>query len=228
MKIIIAEDIYKLLQDKDSLLNRKDIIVLPTGSNDETLELHLAHKVNLIITELDMPGMTSELLFSRIRKSTELRQVSVLMISPNNMKSIERCARCMADAVITGPVNPTLILAKTQDLLDLSWRKTSRMRISVNGKVSVRGNPVDTTHMCCFHDISSTGLLLETGLILNCGDKAVCSFFLPNGTHVEAEGEIVRTVYPTARSAANQYGVRFSNRAAEARQTLETFFKSYV
>ncbi|HYA87735.1 MAG TPA: response regulator [Nitrospirota bacterium] len=135
MKIIISQDIYKLFQDKDSLLNRQDIIVFQTGSNDETLKIHLAEKVNLIIAELDMPGMTSELLYATIRKNPELRHVMVLMISPNTMKSVERCSRCMADAVITKPANPALILAKAQSLLDISWREASQVRVSANGKV---------------------------------------------------------------------------------------------
>jgi len=135
IKIIISQEIYKQLQEKDSLLNRQDILVFQTASNDETLKIHSAEKVNLIITELDMPGTTSEILFATIRKNPELRRVMVLMITPNNMKSIERCSRCTADAVITRPLNPALVLAKVQNLLDLYWRETSRLRVSVAGKV---------------------------------------------------------------------------------------------
>ncbi|HUI45901.1 MAG TPA: PilZ domain-containing protein [Nitrospirota bacterium] len=228
LKVIISESIHKLLQEKDSLLNRQDISVFQTRSNDETMKIHLAEKANLIVTELDMPGMDSELLYSMIRKDKELQRVAVLMICPNNMKSIERCSHCMADAIILRPVNPALILAKAQQLLDLSWRDTYRARVLINGKASVRGNPDDTALICCAHNISSTGVLFETEKVLNEGDQVVCSFFLPGGTEVQVAGEIVRTVHHAPRFTSNQYGVRFSNLTAEARQALETFIQSSV
>jgi len=135
LKIIISQGIYKLLQEKNSLLNRQDIIVFPTDSNDETLKIHIAEQVNLIIAELDMPGMSSELLYSMVRKNTKLRRVALLMICPNNNESIERCSRCMADAVILRPLNPSLILAKAQNILDLSSREIFRVQCSDNAKV---------------------------------------------------------------------------------------------
>ncbi len=200
-------------------------MVFPSGSNDETLKIHSAEQVNLIISELDMPGMASELLYSTIRKNAELQRVIVLIVCPNNMKSIERCSRCMADAAIP-QMNPTLILAKAQNLLNLSLRDTSRVPISIKGKASVHGNPIDTSIICCSQDISTTGMLLETEEILTRGDQVVCSFLLLDGTRLQVDGEIVRTVYSAPQSATNQYGVRFLNLTAEARQSLETIAKN--
>ena len=227
IKIIISQGIYELMQGKNSLLNRQDIMVFPTGSNDDTLKIHLAEQVNLIIADLDMPGMASELLYSMIRKNAELRRVAILIICPNNNKSIERCSRCMADAIVVRPVKPALILAKAQLLLDLSLRENFRAPVSINGKASVHGNPIDTELICCSHNISSTGVLIETEKILNQGDQVVCSFFLPDGTQTQVVGEIVRAVYHEPKSAANQYGVRFFNLTADARQALETFIKKF-
>ncbi len=225
IKIIISQGIYKLLQEKECLLNRQDIVVFPTSSNDETQKIHFAEKADLIISELDMPGMASELLYSTIRKNAELKRVAVLMVCPNNMKSLERCSRCMADAAIPS-LNPALIMAKAQNLLNLSLRDTSRVRISIKGKATVHGNPIDTSIICYSQDISSTGLLLETEESLNQGDQVVCSFLLPDGTGFQVSGEIVRTVYSSPQSAANQYGVRFLNLAAGARQALETIVQN--
>lgn len=222
-KILISQSIDKLLQEKDSLLSRQDITTFVTNSNDETLKIHLAEHVNLIIAELDMPGMTNEVLYSMIRKSPELKQVAIIIICPNNIKSIERCSRCMADAVIMQPLDPALILAKAQYFLDLSLRETTRIRASVQGKASFHGNPVDTTLSFWAHNISSTGAFLETESILSRGDQIVCSFILSDGTQVQVEGEIVRTVYDQPRSPVNQYGIRFFNLTTEARQTLERF-----
>ncbi len=228
IKVIISNNIYKLMQKNRSLLNRQDIRVFSTDSNDETLKIHLAEHVNLIVADLDMPGMANELLYPMIRKNTELQRVAILIVSPNNNDSIEQCSRCMPDSIIVRPVNHSLILAKAQHLLDLSVRESSRVWVSLNGKATVQGDPVATALIYSTTNISSTGVLLETEKILNHGDQAVCSFILPDGTQIEVVGEIVRSVYHAPRSVANQYGLKFLNFTAEARQVLEKFLKSHA
>ena len=50
------------------------------ATNDDILAVHQAEKVNLIISQLNMPGMKSERLYTAIRKNGELRQVSLIML----------------------------------------------------------------------------------------------------------------------------------------------------
>jgi CheY-like chemotaxis protein/Tfp pilus assembly protein PilZ len=222
-KVLIAQGIHKLLQQKNSFLDRADMEVFTAASNDETLEIHREKRVHLIITELDMPGMRSEQLFSLIRKDPELRAVSVLMICPDNPAAIEQSARCSANAALPRPVKPAMLLAKAQQLLDIAWRETYRVLVSVEGNAVVQGNPMNTTFFCRSQNISTSGLLIETDKMLAQGDRVLCSFFLPDSIRIQATGEIVRILPQAPGANAKQYGVKFSSLTHEARQALQAF-----
>lgn len=216
---MIAQDINKILQQKNSFLKRADIKVFTAASNDEALKIHREERVHLIITQLDMPGMTSEQFCSLVREDPELRAVSVIMICTNNRAEIEQSSRCRANAVILRPVNPALLLAKAQQLLDISWRETYRVLLSL----TVDGNAKDTPFFCRSQNISTSGMLIETDKTLPHGDRVICSFFLPDSMRIQAAGEIVRIPQQATGSTVKQYGVKFSNLTPEARQALEAF-----
>lgn len=216
---MIAQDINKTLQQKNSFLKRADIKVFTAASNDEALKIHREERVHLIITQLDMPGMATEQFCSLVREDPELRAVSVIMICTNNRAEIEQSSRCRANAVILRPVNPALLLAKAQQLLDISWRETYRVLLSL----TVDGNAKDTPFFCRSQNISTSGMLIETDKTLPYGDRVICSFFLPDSMRIQAAGEIVRIPQQATGSTVKQYGVKFSNLTPEARQALEAF-----
>ena len=117
-KILIAQDIYRTIQQGDNFLERADVMVFTAATNDETLEIHRREHLHLIITELDMPGMGSEQFCSLIRRDPKLRSVSMLMICPNSIAAIEKSLRCDVNGLLVRPVEPALLLARTEQLLD--------------------------------------------------------------------------------------------------------------
>ena len=222
-KVLIGQDVHKTLRQKNSFLDRTDIKIFTTASNDETLKIHQEERVHLIITEIDMPGMNSEQLFSLIRKDADLRSVSVLMICPNTPAALEQSSRCGANAVLLRPVSPAMLLAKAQQLLEIAWRETYRVLVSVEGNAIIHGNPLNTTFFCRSQNISTTGMLIETDKTLAQGDHVVCSFFLPDSIRVQATGEIIRVLPPVSGAIAKQYGIKFSGLPSEVRKALESF-----
>jgi len=117
-KILIAQDICRAIRRGDSFLERADVVVFTAATNDETLEIHRRERVQLIITDLDMPGMGSEQLCSLIRKDPELSSVLMLMICPRSVAAIEKSLRCDVNGLLVRPVEPALLLARTEQLLD--------------------------------------------------------------------------------------------------------------
>jgi two-component system chemotaxis response regulator CheY len=218
-KIIIAQDISRILQQKNSFLQRADIKVFNAVSNDEALKIHRGERVHLIITQLDMPGMASEKFCSLVREDPDLRGVSIIMICTNNSAEIEMSARCRANAVILRPINPALVLAKAQQILDIAWRETYRVLISL----SVDGNTKDTPFFCRSQNISTSGMLIETDKTIPHGDRVVCSFFLPDSIRIQATGEVIRIPQQATGDTVKQYGIKFLNLTTEVRQALESF-----
>jgi CheY-like chemotaxis protein len=220
-KIIIAEDIKRFFEKQKSFLDRSNIGIFAITSNDGALDIHRTEKANLIITKLDMPGMSTETLCSAIRKDEALRRVSIIIVCPNDKAEIERSMKCRANAIITMPLNPEDFLEKTHRLLNISKREAYRVLSSIK----VEGKSQNKPFFCFLENISASGILLETDNILDIGDTLRCSFFLPNSINIIADGEIVRAIINKNEFEANQYGIRFINLPPEYSAAIEAFIE---
>jgi CheY-like chemotaxis protein len=206
-KVLLANDLKSLLFDKNSFLDRSDIKVLTTTTNAELLKIHRQEDVDLIVTQLDAPGIKSELIFDAIRKSEDLRQVSTILICKDTLTHRERCKQCRPNAVFTIPVNTALLYSKMRQLLNVSTRKFYRTALAV----AIQGNFKDRPQPFFTENISSSGMLIRSNEPLSKDDGIFFSFFLSNGTHVTGYGEITRVVPPATPHDVLLYGIRFTN-----------------
>jgi Tfp pilus assembly protein PilZ len=163
--------------------------------------------------------MKVEELCSAIRSDAVLSKVSMIVLCPDNAVDIERSAQCKANAVLTLPMDPAQLLEKVRQLMDISWRESYRVLVSV----SVSGNSKDRSFFCRSGNISTTGMLIETEKVFEKGDQLACSFFLPDSAQIKTNGEIVRVIKQVAGSKTCQYGIRFSQLPASAKSAIEVF-----
>lgn len=226
-KILIAQEINIVLQQRPSFLNRKDNQIFTAASNDEALRIQRDERVDLIITQLDMPGMSSEQLCTEIRREAGPRPVPVIMVCANTRAAIEQASRCRPDAVMLRPINPPLLLGKAESFLDISSRRAHRVHLSVavgsNARNSTERGAADTTFFCRSEDISASGMQVESAQVLAQGDEVECSISLADETRIQVNGAIVRSIRQTHGTAVNLYGVRFTNLSAEGKKALEAF-----
>lgn len=215
-KILIARPIRELLEQDNTFLRRTDIAVFTAASNDEALRIHRAERANLIITELDMPGMASEEFCSLIREIPDLRTASVIMVCADAPEEIERSMRCRANAVLLRPVHPLLLMVKAQQLLDIASRETLRVLLNV----SVDGQARDDSFYCRTRNISATGMLIETEKRLEEGMRLSCVFYLPNAVKIRTPGKIVRAATQAPGDDEYQYGLVFTDLVPEVKQQL--------
>ncbi len=218
-KILITNDLMIILGKKSSFLNRADIRLLTAANSEDVFAVQKVEKVNLIIAPLDMPGMKSEQLYESIRDDKELRAVSVILVCPNDPSSLERANRCKANAVVTLPVDVPKLLEKAQQLMDISWRESYRVLLSVR----VEGNIKDTSFFCSSENISTTGILIETDKVLKQGDHVMCSFFLPDAKQIKTSGQIIRVIKQAPGSKTFRYGVNFNQLSLDAKSAIEDF-----
>jgi len=218
-KVLVAQELHASLKQENSVLNRSDFAIFTAATNDELLKVHRAEHVNLIITQLEMPGMPTEQFCSVIRQEEALRAVSLIMVCGNNPAAIEKSSRCRANAVLLHPVHPLVLLVKAQQLLDIASRDTYRVLLSA----SIEGSSKDDSFFCRSRNLSATGILIETDKVLAEGVRLSLSFFLPDAKQVQASGKIVRTLAQTAGEKSHQYGLAFTDIAPEARRLLMEF-----
>lgn len=218
-KIIIEQDINTILRKKNTFLDRADMRVFTATSTDEVLQLHRTVRADLVIVNLDMPGMGIEQLCSLLKADAEPGAVSIIMACKNTRNALKQSSQCKADAVITRPFKPAQLLAQAKTLLNLSWRETYRVLLNV----AIEGTVCTNHFVCNSLDISLAGMLIETTQAFNQGDRLSCAFFLPDMTKIQVTGEIARTIQPAPGVDANWYGVHFLNLPPDAAKTLEAF-----
>jgi DNA-binding response OmpR family regulator len=215
-KIILAKDLEGLFLGKESFLKRADIKVFTVASNDDVLRITKKEEINLIVTQLDMPGIKSEDLFGIIRKSREMQKISVIIICQDTLAQRERCKQSRANAVFTIPVDIDLLSIKMQQFLKTAPRMLYRaaLAVAIEGKFKNRPVPFWT------ENISANGMLIKTEEPLSKEAGIFFSFFLPNGAHVSGYGEIVRVVQSETADTF-YYGVKFTNVDSHAKSAIE-------
>ncbi len=206
-KILVARELRNLLTEKNNFLERAGLTVFTASTNDDVLRIHKEENADLIVTQLDMPGIKTEELFTTIRSSEGLRDVSTILVCKDTLAHRERCKRCNANAVFTMPVDITLLHIKAQQFLNVAPRKSYRAALAV----AIQGSFKDRPMPFWTENISSGGMLFKSGEPLMKGDGVFFSFYLPDGTHVSGYGEIARVGKPPADPDAFLYGIKFTN-----------------
>lgn len=216
-KVLLAKDIEGLFMKKSGFLGRADIKVFTAATNDEVLKVHRREKVDLIVTQIDLPGIKSEEIFRIIRESDETRDVSTIIICKDTLAHRMRCRQCRANAVFTMPVDVPLLYIKAHQFLDVAPRKSYRaaLAVGIQGKFKGRPRPFWT------ENISGSGMLIRSEEALSKGEGIFFSFFLPDGTHISGYGEITRAERLATTRDTFLYGIRFTNIDPDVKAVIE-------
>lgn len=218
-KVLLVNDVKTLVEKERTILNRSDIEIFTAVSSEEALAIHRKEKVDLIIADLDMPGISGDKLCTMIRNEEDLKHVSFIMVCGGSESDLHRIARCKANVHVKKPIRPLQFLESVSSLLDIPERKSYRVLL----KATVDGKFGNEPFFCSSQDISATGLLLETDKTLERGDIMNCSFFLPGAVKVVTDAEVVRVV--KNEDGMLRYGVRYVGLQPVFKASIDTFIE---
>ncbi len=218
-KVLLVDNLRPFLEKEASILANRGLRLLTAASGEEAVSIHKSEKADLIVTSLDMPGMTGDALCSLIRKDKELKNVSVIIICENKKAHLDRCARCGANTFVTKPFDPSVFLDKVSRLIEIPKRSGIRVLI----KVSVKGELKSESFFCTSVNISTAGILLEMDRTLSKGDHINCSFFIPGSESIMADCEVMR-VAPSSQGIS-QCGVKFLDLSPDHKSAIDTFVR---
>jgi len=116
MKIMIVDDsefmrnvIRKILE----VSGYTDFIEADSGSR----AMMMLPEADIILTDLNMPGMDGELLIREIRKSERYHNIPICVITgQNNQRTVANILKMGVDDYITKPFNQQLLREKTERL----------------------------------------------------------------------------------------------------------------
>jgi len=221
-KILMVYSAIVFYEKNRDLLNRSDLRIYTAVSGKEALRIHRKNRVHLIVADLNMPDMGGDELCEQIRSEPDYRNVSILLACRNNPDELERVARCGSNDWVEKPLQSGAFLEKVGQLLEISVRKDYRVIL----KASVRGEKDNRPFYCTSYNISTSGILIETGEILEQGDRLTCTFFLPGDKQIVVEGEAIRSI--SLGEGCYHYGIKFIDLAPDFLVHIENYIDSLV
>jgi CheY-like chemotaxis protein len=220
-KIILARNIMHAIGGHDTILGRASITTYLARTSEEILNIHGVHKADMIITDADLPLMGGGKLCSAIRSDANLKDVSIILICDGTKASIAQCQNAQANSVLMKPIDLPLLFWKVSELLLAPPRQDMRTLI----RASVKGREANSTFLGVSHNISISGMFLETDCTLKVGDQVTCTFHL-GSREVVADAEVKRLV--KLASGKLHYGIRFINLNIKSIILIEQFIKGLV
>lgn len=215
-KILIVDNLKDMIEREKTILNRVSFEIFTASTGHEALSVHKRHQVDLMLLSLDLPDMSGDKLCSSIREDSCLRQVSIIITCSKDPDCIERATRCGANTHITKPFHSSELTEKVTKLLSIPQRQSYRVLI----RISIKGNFANESFFCSSHDISSSGIMIESDRRLAKGALLSCSFFLPGYGQIVADGEIMRT---DNSADTPRYGIRFRYLDSEYKKGIDSF-----
>lgn len=114
-KILIVEDDISLRNELELFLSNNGYEVEALESFDDSLNKILSIKCDLILMDINIPGLNGEYLCREIRKSSN---VAIIMVTSRNSELDELMSMSYgADDYITKPYNPQILLVRIEAVL---------------------------------------------------------------------------------------------------------------
>lgn len=214
-KILLVNNQEAFLDRNKTLLNRAGFLILTATSGDEALAICRQHEINLIISQLELSGAEGDTLCSLIRQDSVMRNMSIILVCYES--EAEVAARCGANAVVTKPVRPELLLKLVGKFLGIRARR--EYRAVFKARVEATWGSLAFSGMT--RNISASGLLCETGVLLNKDDHLTNLLFDLAGYPIVASGQVIWT--GSLPGGTNCYGVEFTGLAPELRERIDQF-----
>jgi DNA-binding response OmpR family regulator len=218
-KILIVDPFESSLEKKKAVLSRPGFHLISAYTGEEALTMLHGDKIDLMISELDMPGMNGDELCSALREDGSLKNISVIMIGLQGQESVDRIQACGANSFLSKPLSPKELYGVVNELLNVHGRENYRVLM----KVTVKGISKDVSFFCTSQNLSASGVLLETTKLLSKGDEIECSFFL-RSDNIAVTGEVVREEMKPPNTY--HYGIKFLNLHSNTSDLIEGFVES--
>jgi CheY-like chemotaxis protein len=216
-KILLVSTSKVFLRRNSNLLFGRGLNVFTAYNGEEALKLHEEHIFDLILSELELDGIDGSRLCAEVHMLKNSQHVSIILICYDILNSIHRVEQSGANAMLLKPIDPIQLLETIGSFIDMQLGRSKRVVLNVK----VISKQFDQEFLCFSHDVSNTGILLETEHQLSLGNRIICKFTLDDSFNIEAEGEVIR--YMKLPEYRNLYGVKFLTLPLPCRNAIEDY-----
>lgn len=220
--ILIASSSASFLERNSTLLRRSDFNILTADRSLTVKEIVNSTNIDLVLFDISLIDVTGEELTAMFAAETPNYRPVILLVCHDSEDDFTRLKSCGADAIIPRPLKPLQLIKAVGQFLTVQLVRSRRVSL----RVKVISNKDAVEFFCISHNISVTGLLIETEYFLEVGSYITCQFSIPNSIDVEVEGEIVRTA--RTMDGAHQYGIHFLNLNRSCRHEIDVYISAVV
>lgn len=221
-KILIVSSSNSFIERNGTLLRRSDFRILAASSAADAMKLVLKETVDLTLIDMQLADMDGEALCAELRSNKEITPPVILLVCHDSEADFTRLRSSGADALIARPIKPLQLIKTVGQFLTVQLIRSRRVSLRV--KVISIKDPIE--FFCISHNISISGMLIETEYFLEVGSIIVCQFTIPGSVPIETEGEVVRSA--RTMDGAHQYGIRFTTLNRAYRQEIDRYIAAIV
>ncbi len=219
-KILIADD-AAMFRELGSLFLARTGRVITACDGLAALEAVRRERPDVVVADLDMPGLPGDALCRRIKEQPELRDTPVILVTTSELaEERARAVRAGADDVIAKPITRMgLIQAVNRFLRSQPVRGLSR--IPVETPVHIIRKPDDVWGT--LRNLSRGGIFVESDFAMAPDTEVAVEFTLP-----ESEGPLQSTAQVIWRRRGSQkqpngMGLRFLALDRTSAQEIESY-----
>lgn len=218
--ILIASSSVNFIERNSTLLRRNDFRILSATNSTSALEILSREGADLVIADIQLEDMDGETFCAKIRVESVCGNVRLILVFRDDPQEFDRLRECGADALVARPIKPLQLVKTVGQFLTVQLVRSRRVSL----RVKVISRKDDVEFFCISHNISVTGMLIETEFSLEVGSTILCIFTLPGSIQVETEGEVVRTA--RVMDGSHQYGIQFIAPNRTFRQGIDKYIDS--
>jgi DNA-binding response OmpR family regulator len=218
--ILIMSSSSAFIERNGALLRRSDFKIFNVSSASAGIDIIENEAIDLVLVDISLDDMSGEAFCHDLSRKPSSTRFALVLVCNDNVHDMERLKSCGADVLLARPVKPLQLIKTVGQFLTVLLVRSRRVSLRV--KVTSKKDNIE--FFCLSHNISLTGMLIETEYSLEVGSIIVCQFLVPGSIQVETEGEIVRS--ERTIDGAHQYGIYFTTLSRKYRHELDLYIAS--
>lgn len=128
-RVLLVEDDVNLLRATAFILEREGFAVTSASSGEEALAVAVENPPDLIVLDVNLPGMNGFDVCQKLKRSRPTRRSLVIMLTERNeVDDVVHGLDCLADDYVGKPCDPRVLIARIRALLRRSERSSPEHR----------------------------------------------------------------------------------------------------
>jgi len=176
-RLLLVDDAELFLELERTFLQRTGYQIYTARSGPEALRIAREVRPDLVLLDLNMPGMDGDEVCREIKDDTGLKDIHVVMVTSRGREEDRlRCIEAGCDGYLTKPVNRVELLARIRLALNERVRSLPRVPIAIEVRWTTADGRAGTGHTL---NLSAGGLFVLCETPLPRGTPHTVEFTLP-------------------------------------------------